>query len=433
MRSKPILAFMIKNVKLTFRSKVDLFWIFAWPVIWLLLTAYIFIPPTIDQPINLRLGIVNHDIGSIHPFNGSLLVEIINHTEHRGSRIFQVHIYPNEDLMIDDLKGGKLDCGLVIPERFGEKALYSRSEIDVYIGARSIQSAQVARSILRELIEELNIEISYQRINESLKYIRMYYGEIGRGNIDIVQGGDRDWIEFIRDWLIGVASPINATFKEVKPSSLMTRDLTLGWYTFGAIGLSILYSGLIIGSLMAVEEREQGTLKRLLSSPASSTDMLLGKTLAGLIILGFMAIIIILVGVFLLGARINWSPLNLENWIALIVIVMLSLIMIGFGMILSLIARTSRSAVNLSIVLGLMLAFTAGIWLPIEWMPKPIQVLAEIFPATWAVDLIRSVMVFEAKIDEITIGFFQVAAATIAIYVIGIVAYRKALKKYAED
>jgi len=46
---------------------------------------------------------------------------------------------------------------------------------------------------------------------------------------------------------------------------------------------------------------------------------------------------------------------------------LIALLMVSLGTLLSLIARSVNSAANLSVVIGLMLAFTAGIWF-LSWM-----------------------------------------------------------------
>jgi len=101
-------------------------------------------------------------------------------------------------------------------------------------------------------------------------------------------------------------------------------------------------------------------------------------------------------------------------------------------MLLSLAAKTVRSATNLSVVIGLMLAFMAGIWLPKWWLPKWMQILADIFPGAWAIDVARSILVYEAELAEVAGRALEVLVAAIAIYLLGVLAYRKILRRYAE-
>jgi len=425
-----IKAFIVKELKLTFRSKASIFWIIAWPAIWLLMTAYVFVPPATGQPMTLKVGVVNYDVGSTSPFNGTTLIQILNESEYKGAKLFQVKVYENENPMLEDIRRGRLDGGFTIPEGFGENLIFGQARLKVYVGARSLQSAQIAESILRGFIQGLNNGISMRKVNETLRYIEIYSEKYMPKNLTIPVAGNRSWLDFIRNWMIGLASPINVSFQDVKPKAFVERSSILGWYTFGAIGMSLLYSGLIIGSTMAVREKEAGTLRRILASPATSTDMLVGKTLSGLITLGIMSAIIVILGVYPCGAKIIWNPMNPAHWLAIILLILVSIMVIGIGMILSLIARTTESASNLSVVLGLMLAFIAGIWFPREMLPAWMRVLADIFPATWAIDGMRSALVYGATAAELMPTFLKVLAAATISYLIGIIAYKKTLRRY---
>ena len=318
----------------------------------------------------------------------------------------------------------------MIPKGFGGNIIFSQARLKVYVGARSLQSAQIAESILRGFIQGLNNGISVRKVNETLRYIEIYSEKYMPKNLTIPVAGNRSWMDFMRDWMIGLASPINASFQDVKPKAFVERSSILGWQTFGAIGMSLLYSGLIIGSTMAVREKEAGTLRRILASPATSTDMLVGKTISGLITLGIMSAIIVILGVYPCGAKIIWSPTNPAHWLAIILLILVSIMVIGVGMILSLIARTTESASNLSVVLGLMLAFIAGIWFPKSWLPAWMRILADIFPATWAIDGMRSALVYGATAAEVMPTFLKVLAAAIMSYLIGVFAYKKTLRRY---
>jgi len=111
---------------------------------------------------------------------------------------------------------------------------------------------------------------------------------------------------------------------------------------------------------------------------------------------------------------------------------LIALLMIGLGMLLSLIARNVKSATNLSVVIGLMLAFTAGIWFPSWWLPSWMQVIGEIFPGTWAIEIARSILVYNAPLSEVALAIVKVVISTAAIYTLGIFTYKRVLRRYAE-
>mgnify|MGYP000094189598 FL=1 len=189
MKWPAVKAFMIKSLKLTFRSKADVFWIFAWPAVWLLMSAYIFIPPTAGQPITLSVGVVNYDASQI-PVNGSLMINILNESEYQGVKLFDVKLYGNESLLIEDLRKGKLDGGVVIPDGFGEKLIYGQARLKIYVGARDPQSAQMTEYILRGFIENLNKAFAIRKVNETLRYMEIYASKYLPKNFSIPMNGE---------------------------------------------------------------------------------------------------------------------------------------------------------------------------------------------------------------------------------------------------
>ncbi|MEM1821211.1 MAG: hypothetical protein QXK60_00455 [Zestosphaera sp.] len=93
MKTSVIKALIVKDLKETFRDKNAVFWMIAWPLIWLVLTAYILIPPGLDQPKSMSLGLINYDVSSSFPVNGSVLVRALEEAQYKGVKLFNVKIY----------------------------------------------------------------------------------------------------------------------------------------------------------------------------------------------------------------------------------------------------------------------------------------------------------------------------------------------------
>lgn len=416
MKASVIKAFVVKDLKETFRDKVAVFWMIAWPLIWLLLTAYIFITPGADQPKTMNIGIINRDVSSSSPFSGLILVRALKEAEYKGVKLFNVKTYESEDLLLEDIKRGRIDAGIIIPENFGENITFSQTSLEIYVGMKSMQSAQINRYMLERFIEEFNRVVSEEKIAWAMKFIPEEYVDP-----DIVKG-------FLR----GLARPINTTFTEVLPEALISREAWIGWYTIGAIGMTMLYSGLNIGSTALLEERQKGCLHKILASPITPFELIFGKILFGILSLSIISAVIVAFGVFVCGAKIYWSPLRIEHWIAPIMLLVLALLTLGTGSILSLMVKSVRGASSLSTSLGLMLAFLTGIWFPREWFPEWMRILADYSPATWAVDAIRKVIVFEAGLTEVAHHIIGATSAALAVLAIGVAIYRRMLRKYLE-
>ncbi|MEM2631603.1 MAG: ABC transporter permease [Candidatus Bathyarchaeia archaeon] len=406
----------MKDFKETFRDKVAVFWMIAWPLIWLVLTAYIFIPPGAGRPMTMSIGLVNYDVSPGFPVNGSVLIGALKGAEYKGVKLFNVKIYEDKTLLLEDIGRGRIDAGIIIPENFGENLTLGQTTLEVYMGARSIQSAQINRYMLERFIEEFSRVASEEKIAWMMKFIPEEYVPL----------------EVVERFLRGLAKPINTTFTEVLPEALISREAWIGWYTIGAIGMTMLYSGLNIGSTALLEEKQKGCLHKILASPITSSELIFGKILSGILSLLIISVAIIVFGIFVCGAKIYWNPLRVEHWIAPMMLLVLASLTLGMGSILSLVVKSVRGASSLSTSLGLMLAFMTGIWFPREWFPAWMRVLADYNPATWAVDAIRDMIVFEAGLMEVAHYIIGATLAAFAVLAIGVVVYRSMLRKYLE-
>ncbi len=424
-----IKAFAISYIRALFREKASVFWIIAWPLLMLILTAYVFIPPGFGKPTTLSIGIVNRDVNSIAPFNGTSFVELLKVVEYNGTKLFTVVIYDNETTLMEDLRKGRLDIGMVIPENFGLNLTYGRAALKIYVSGESVYELQINRAIISEFIHRFSTEVAIRKLEMMKEYI---LGEIPENVTVSMPYGDVPLREVVWNFMRGMATPINASINEVAPKETMDRPYILGWYALGAIGMMLLYSGFTIGATTVVEEKEKGRLYRILSTPATEVDMLIGKTIGGLIVLSLSSLIIIIATVTIIHARISWSPMRLVDWLVPLHFLLISLMCIGIGFMLSLTARTVSGASSISTILGLMLAFITGVWFPKDWLPRSLRVLADVSPITWSLDVIREIMIRRATLSDVALPTLKCFIVTLMIFLLGVIAYRKTISKYVE-
>ena len=424
-----IKAFAISYVKAFFRDKASAFWTVAWPLLILILTAYVFIPPSFGKPTTLKVGVVNKDIDNVAPFNGTSFIEMLRALEYNGTKLFNVVVYDNETSLMNDLNKGKLDVGMVIPKGFGLNLTYGQALLKVYVSGESTYDLQVNRVIISEFIHGFSREVAVRKLEMMKKYILERISK----NVTInTPHGIITLREMAWNFILSIVVPINASIHNVAPKAVMDRPYLLGWYALGAIGMLLLYSGFNIGATTVVEEKEKGRLYRILSTPATEVDMLIGKTIGGLIVLSLSSLIIIVAAVTIVHARISWDPFRLVDWLVPLHFLLISLMCIGIGFILSLVAKTVSGASSISTILGLMLAFITGVWFPKSWLPKGLKVLADISPITWSLDVIRDIMIRRATLTEVALPTLKCIIITLMIFLLGVIAYRKAIRKYIE-
>ncbi len=65
------------------------------------------------------------------------------------------------------------------------------------------------------------------------------------------------------------------------------------------------------------------------------------------------------------------------HWLVIVLFINADVMSLGFGAILAPIVKTNRGASSLGTSLGLLLAFTTGIWFPKETLPSRMKIVAD--------------------------------------------------------
>ena len=138
---------------------------------------------------------------------------------------------------------------------------------------------------------------------------------------------------------------------------------------------------------MFAYERQQGTLRRLLTSPTSKATFLLG-TLLGQVTMALVQMLL-LVSFGILVMKINWG----RDPAALAVMLIASaLAAAALGTTLGTFVKTEGQASGLSIMLGMVMALLGGCWYPIELFPQAVRTAAHLLPTTWAMEGILAIL-----------------------------------------
>ena len=133
-----------------------------------------------------------------------------------------------------------------------------------------------------------------------------------------------------------------------------------------------------ISALFAFE-RQQGTLRRLLTTPSRKATFLLG-TISGQVAMALVQMFL-LVGFGILAMKLNWGREPLALFILLFAS---ALAAAAFGTTMGTFIKTEGQASGLSIMFGMIFALMGGCWYPLELFPPAIQNAVKVLPTTWA-------------------------------------------------
>lgn len=163
----------------------------------------------------------------------------------------------------------------------------------------------------------------------------------------------------------GVLEPavIAAGFNQSSPGQLVT------WTLITFLETSIVF----------VNERRMGTLRRLLTMPVPRA-LLLGGKVSGRLLLGLIQMALLIVsGVLVFNVPWGGSPAALA-----ILSVSFGLAATSIGLFIATIVKTSRQASSMSVILSMALAALGGAWWPLEITGETYRSAVQVLPTTWA-------------------------------------------------
>jgi len=165
-------------------------------------------------------------------------------------------------------------------------------------------------------------------------------------------------------------------------------DITpAAYFTPGAVILLLQHLALTFAALSLVRDRQLGLFELLRVGPLSSVEILIGKTIAYLVIGFGAAAALIAAAKFLLAVPF----VGHVGWVALtIALVLLSAL--ALGMVISMISRTEIQAVQYAMLSLLAAMFFSGFMLSIDLLAYPVRYLAYAIPVTYGISMIQDVM-----------------------------------------
>jgi len=418
-----IKAIATADLKSLWREKAVIFWAVIWPVLMVFISAYVFVPPETGSLKTFMIGVVDLDEGFGNFSGGRLLIDLL-----RNISYFKVVIYNSTEDLMKDLEKAEVDIGIVIPENFSRNLVFETADLYVYISGSDPQSLQINRGFAQAFFYHFERETAVEKAKRFYNYFQMYQKNFSYIYIPEI---NMSMSEIVNKTLVGIASPINIFFEDKIPRGIIDRSSIVGWITIGALGMTMLYSGLSFGATAVIIEKERGRLDRMIAAGVKAQDLFFGKMISAGVILLAASVIVIIIGK-ILGAKIVWNIADFRYWLVPLNLFLVFLMTLSIGFMLSLISKSSRSAGTLGIVLGLLLSFTTGIWIPDFMLPEPMRILAHSFPVTWALDLIRGIMVFDRDINMLISSQIKVVISTILLMALGIIAYRKVISRYVE-
>jgi ABC-2 type transport system permease protein len=154
----------------------------------------------------------------------------------------------------------------------------------------------------------------------------------------------------------------------------------------------------MLTSVSFLRERGQGTLERLMASPLSRAEIVVGYMLGFSLFALIQSLVILLFAVLILQIHYAGSLV-----IVFVVVMILTIGSVNLGIFLSTFARNELQVVQFIPLIIVPQALMSGIFWAVEDMPQFLQAIAYLMPLTYANNTLRDVMVKGYGLDAISV------------------------------
>ena len=192
----------------------------------------------------------------------------------------------------------------------------------------------------------------------------------------------------------------------------------------GVMAMVLLIVCVMMTAIAIVKEKETGTMEILLVSPMKPIYIIISKAVPYFTLSVLILTSILILSVTLLDLPVNGSLLLL--YFVSFIYIMTSLFL---GILISIQSKTQQQAMLMSLM-GMMLPtlILSGYMFPIENMPKPLQMMSNIVPATWYYKMIKNIMIKGTGLEIIWRQLLILTAMMLFLFMISMKKFKKRLE-----
>ena len=190
----------------------------------------------------------------------------------------------------------------------------------------------------------------------------------------------------------------------------------------GLTAIVLTMTMILFTSLALVRERERGNMELLITTPVLPMELMVGK------LLPYVLVGLVQVGIILgLGHLVFRVPFAGD--LASLAIITLAFIAasLTLGLLISTIARTQLQSMQMTVFVLLPSILLSGFMFPYDAMPEPAQYIAEAFPATHFIRLVRGVVLRGAGAGQMLPDIGWLLAFTVVMLTVATLRFRKSL------
>jgi ABC-2 type transport system permease protein len=360
----PITTFVPIDIKRLFRDKVGIFFVFLFPLIFLLIFGTIFGG---DEEVNFNIG-------------------LINQSQTQFATEFEEQLKNNDIFRIDEtvtdidearlkMNRSQIHATVILPDGFGEVTSqgYPAGEAHVLYDQNNESAARTLNSVLEGVFKEINTQ------------------------------------------LVPTDEPFTVTSESTASEGLRRFD-----YTFaGLLGFTLISLGIFGPTTVFPKLKQRGVTRRYQSTSLKVWQYFTANVISNSIV-GLMSVALMyLVAVLVFGFNMRGDYLSFA-----IIVILGVILMFGIGLAVGGWAKNENQAAPLTQIIVFPMIFLSGVFFPTFVMPEFLQNISRFVPLTPVIDGIRLVATEGNTIFQIGPQLLVIGIWTVVIYAVAFRVFR---------
>ncbi len=323
-----MLKLFIADIKMMLRNRQALFWAFMFPLMFTFIFGFFF-------GKNTSVGTVDLIDKSSSPIARGF------DQAFKDSGLFKVNQTDNLEESKAKVEKGKISAVVLVPESFGDSSPEASKQISVYYDPANSQVNAALNGFISNYLTATNFKVQNALPIYSLEQIKV--------------GTDKKLTYF---------------------------DFVLA----GILGMAIMNSSINGISISMTKYREDQILKRIITTPVKTWWFIVAEVLSRIILNIAQIALIILVAKLFFDAHIYG---NLFVVFAISVIGAILFQLVGF--VIASFAKTTDAAEGMATAIGIPMMFLAGVFFPMDSLPKWLYSIVQYLPLAPLLRIIRGV------------------------------------------
>jgi ABC-2 type transport system permease protein len=352
------------NSKSYFRNRTALFFTIAFPLIFLMIFGSLFGK---SSNVTFKVALINQ---SNSKFAATLDGQLQN------NKLFKVDKASTSlQSATTKMNNGQLDAAIILPNDFGN--LNSRGlpagTADIYYNPQDQQTAQALSSVVGGIFEGVNTK------------------------------------------LLAYSPPLNVAEKSTNTKATTPFD-----YVFaGMVGFSIIGIGIFGPTNAFPEQKKQGILRRMRTTPVTSAQYIIGN------VLSYTGVGVVAIAILFIVSKLVFHLDMQGSYISFLVVAVLGIVTIfGFGMAVGGWAKNEQQAAPLSNLVAFPMMFLSGTFFPTYLMPEWLQKVSSYLPLTPIIDGLRYIVTGDRGLLQLGPQLLLIGGWIIVIYLIAFRVFR---------